>query len=341
MFNFSFVIGLCLFTVTQSMWVTVPTGSVAVFRKFGELIETVGDSGLNWYNPITTSYEIYDTNSQTDEVVDTSCISQDMQLVIFPKVFVVNRLPKPRVVPVISVFEKPRSYENPKGVPYDLENIYKPVTQYLKEMCSKHTGEQLRSDMYGELNEMIKSHLISVQKNREELNGEDTGIIIISVTVDVPKLDKDVEKNYQSISKQKTATRAEEARQETELKKADTEKKLMEVAAERERSIAATKNMQMVDKERSDSDIEKIRATSQADKSRIEADALSYSNHQRAKDNEILLTPEYLLLQQVESYGCQNMIHYGALPAFLPANSVPNLNSKNKEQGKVDVPQGA
>ena len=328
---FSLVIMMLLFVGVQSLWVTVPTGHVALWRTFGKLNKELSTEGLSFYNPASTSYEIVDAMSQSDIVYNTKCVSADKQLVIFGEVRIVNRLPEDAVFKVLSVFQKPPSDVNPSGVPYDIETIHRPVTQYIKEMCSQYTGEELRSDMYGKLNEMIKSHLIQVQQNRVELNGENTDIDIIAVTVDIPQLNADVEKNYQSISKQKTARLAEEARQETELKKAETEKKLMEVTAERERSIAATKNLQLVDKERSESEIEKIRATSQADKSRIEADALSYANHKRANDNEILLTPEYIMVQQIESYGCQNIIHYGHLPSFLPDVIQQRVNSENNK----------
>ena len=65
--------------------------------------------------------------------------------------------------------------------------------------------------------------------------------------------------------------------------------------------------------------LSKIKAESESEQKRIKADADSYANHKQAQDNEKLLTDKYLLQLQLESFGCQNVIHYGDLPNFLPS----------------------
>ena len=316
---------LLLVTQVKSLYVTVPTGSVVVWYIWQVLQEFMGiPGGVHFYNPITSSYEIIDVTSQKDTIGPIECISSDKQKVTFPSVQVWNQLPAEHVYKVLKVFQKRN-----QGIPYDKPLIFDPVNNYIKETCSEYTGEQLRSDDYKSLNEKVKNHLEQVQKNRPELNGNSTGINILRVFVEIPKLAHDVEKNYQEIAVQKTATQAEAYRQETELKKKETSNKLEELEAQKKLSVAETENKQSIEKNEAKAKMAKITAESEADQKRINADAESYANHKKtedksyenhkkAEDNKNLLTDAYLKKMQLEYFGCQNVIHYGDLPNFLP-----------------------
>ena len=300
-------------TIVCAQLITVPTGHVAVWYKWNNIQDTLGlPGGLHAYNPITTSVQIEDATSQMDPVEKITCITKDKQTATFPLIQVWNQLPMEHVIKVLSVFQKPGV------VPYDRPLIYDPVVNFIKETCSDYTGEQLRSDDYKSLNEMVKTYLESFQENRPELNGKSTGIKILRVFVEIPRLSKDVEENYQKIAIQKTEKQAEEFRQVTELKKKETQNKLEQLEAEKRLSVAATFNLQEIQKKEAGAKIAKIDADSSAEVKRIATDAESYSNLKKAQDNEKLLTPPYLQKLGLESYGCQNVIHYGDLPNFLP-----------------------
>jgi hypothetical protein len=308
--------------------ISVPTGNVVVWYSWRVMHTEVSEpGGLKFYNPITTGYQLVDVTSQKDEIKDIHCVTKDKQKAIFPSVMVWNRLPKDKVYGVLSVFEK--FYSNP-SVPYDRAIIYDPVINFVKEVCSEYTGEELRSDNYKDLNEMIMSYLVNFQKSRPEmnsvLNDTSTGLDILKVFVEIPKLSDEVEKNYQEIAAQKSATLAEEYRQKTELKKRETENKLDFLDAEKNRKVAEEKNKESEECAESESKIRKIKAESDATKKRIESDANSYALSKLSSDNKLLLTPEYIQLKQVESFGCNNAIYYGdSIPTFIsnPYNSVP------------------
>lgn len=311
----SFVIILLLFVNVNCLYLTVPTGNVVVWYTWQVLQENIGNpGGIHIYNPVTTSYEIVDVTSQKDTIGPIECISSDKQSVTFPSVQVWNQLPAEHVFKVLKVFQKRN-----QNIPYDKSLIFDPVNNYIKETCSEYTGEQLRSDNYKSLNEMIKNHLENFQQSRPELNDQPTGIKILKVFVEIPRLAPDVERNYQEIAVQKTAKQAEGYRQETEMKKKETSNKLEQLEAEKKLIVASTENKQSIEKNEADAKILKIKAESEAEQKRIRADADSYANHKKAQDNEKLLTEKYLLQLQLESFGCQNVIHYGNLPDFLPS----------------------
>ena len=289
---------------------TIPTGSVGIARTRGILETELRDPGLNCYNPLWTTLNIVDITSQLDKVPPTKCKSLDRQDVEFPGVLVTDQLPKEHAFKVFSTYEKP-------NIPYDVPTIIEPVQNFIKEQCSQMTGGEMQGTKYPLLNEMLKDFLEDYQKNRPELNGKDTGIRILRVFIEIPKLNKDVEANYQMIATQKTAEEAERYRQLTLLKEKETRNKVEILEAEKVRDVAILKNQELISKEEADAKIAKIRAESAAEQKRMNADAESYASHKKAQDNQLLLTKEYLQLEQMRSYGCQNTIHYGDVPKFL------------------------
>lgn len=321
MYNLVFMI-FCILGLTKSLYLSVPTGNVVVWYNWRVMSNEISEpGGLKFYNPLITDYQRVDVTSQMDEIKDVYCVTKDKQKAVFPSIKVWNRLPKDKVYGVLSVFEK--FYSNPQ-VPYDRAIIYDPVINFVKEVCSDYTGEQIRSDNYKDLNEMIMNHLVEFQKSRPEMSivsggtNNSTGLDILKVFVEIPKLSDEVEKNYQEIAAQKSATLAEEYRQKTELKKKETENKLEVLDAEKNRKVAEEKNKQSEDKAESESKIVKINAESDATKKRIDSDANSYALSKLATDNKLLLTPEYIQLKQVESFGCNNAIYYGdSIPTFM------------------------
>ena len=131
---------------------------------------------------------------------------------------------------------------------------------------------------------------------------------------DHTKLDNDALK--QSFGQSHNTEGQETEQSETEKK--ETENKLEVLDAEKNRKVAEEKNKQSEDKAESESKIVKINAESDATKKRIDSDANSYALSKLATDNKLLLTPEYIQLKQVESFGCNNAIYYGdSIPTFM------------------------
>ena len=307
------LLSLLAFSYVEAFWLTCPTGNVQTCYRLNVLLPVLGEPGLNFYNPITSLCDCVDVTSQMDKLPPIECLAKDRQKVTFPFIQVWNQLPKDRVYDVLRTFEK----RNQK-LTYDQALIFDPVTNYIKEICSDYTGDQLRSENYKHLNEMVKDYLQDFQLNRPELNGASTGLVILKVFVEIPRLSTEVERNHQEIATQKTAKEAEEFRQLTQLKEKETRNKVELLEAEKVRDVSAVMNDQKVRKEEAEAKVAKVRADSEAEKKRINADADSYMNHKKAQDNQLLLTKEYLQLRQLESFGCQNIIHYGELPNFLP-----------------------
>jgi hypothetical protein len=289
---------------------TIPTGSYGAVTELGVLQEELIPPGFYCIKPIFQKIKYVDTTFQIDRISSIKCKSADKQDIFFPYFEVKNKLGPKYVYDVLRTFEKP-------DIPYDEATILGPLRNKVLELCSQMTGEEMQGSKYASLNEVLQDYLQEYQKNRPELNGKDTGIEILKVFVEIPKLNKQVEDNYQMIATQKTAEEAERYRQLTLLKEKETRNKVEILEAEKVRDVAILKNQELIFKEEAEAKIAKIRAESAAEQKRMNADAESYAAHKKAQDNQLLLTKEYLQIKQLEYYGCQNTIHYGDGPKFL------------------------
>lgn len=307
--------------------ISVPTGKVVVFYRNREILPELGFGPVIWYDPIFTEPQLIDINSQKDSIGPFQCVANDDQIVTFPRIDVTNQLPQEHVIKVISKFEK--FYDYP-SVPYDKPLIFDETVSFIKEQCTQMTGEELRKEKYNSLNELLLEHLTNFQEKRVELDGASTGIKILRVFVETPTLDKRVEDNRREIAIQKTAKQAEQYRQETQLKKKETDNKLEELDAMKKKAVQATLDAQKIESEEADSKKKKIKAESEANEIRILADARSYEAVKQAQDKKLMIeseaaalkdSPEFIRKLQLESFGCQNKVYWGTdLPdMYLPA----------------------
>lgn len=309
----------CACALLRYSVIIVPQGNAGMVSVFGELQEKTLPPGLNIVNPVTSKVSLENVLANADEV-KLECKSKDFQVVKITG-RVNNQLPPLYAYTVLKNFQNPTS-----NVKYDDRLIVQPAENFIMELCSQYTGEELRSSKYKDLNEILFHFLESHQKNRPELNGQDTGIIILSVFFEVPLLSDKVEAHYQEIATQHTAYKAEEARQLTAIKQKETATTLAVMEKDGERRISVIRNEELIASKRAESEMSKIAADAEADKLRIESDANSYAAFKKADANKALLTTEYMHKLAIEAIGCQNTMWYGKdLPSILQTGMVPSV----------------
>ena len=322
------------FVLNDISWIpgriAVPQGNVAVFYEKKVLLDVIEKNKVVYYNPVFTEPFLFDINSQTDVIGKFTCVAKDDQVVTFPEIRVTNQLPEEHVLKVIAKFEKP--YNDPP-TSYDKTLIYDETISFIKETCPKMTGEELRKDKYEQLNEILFDHLVEFQKNRIELDGNNTGIKILRVFFEIPTLDHIVEENRLKIAREKTAVEAEKYRQANEMKKKETDNKLLTLAAENDKLIQEIKNAQRKEYEESEAQRLKIKTEAETHQIRSLADANSYKALKEAQDQKTSVelqaaalknNPEYLRLEEIQAWGCQNKVYFGdKIPtSFLPSNTI-------------------
>ena len=73
---------------------TVDEAYVAVYKRWGRVLDDVAGPGLHFMNPFTTEVTMVQTTLQTDVVTDIPCGTKGGVMVYFDRVEVVNRLSK-------------------------------------------------------------------------------------------------------------------------------------------------------------------------------------------------------------------------------------------------------
>jgi uncharacterized membrane protein YqiK len=203
--------------------------------------------------------------------------------------------------------------------------------------------------MFSSLNENAFKFIQNHQKERPELNYQDTGIKILKLFFKVPKLSPEVEANNLRIATEKAAAEAEKHRQITELIKKQTENKKELLEMEKQREAAEIKGRENLQTEETNARISKIISESNAVNAKIdaegkavvakiqseskansrvnEAESISKSNQLIAIGEKARFTPEFLESQRISKFGCQN--HFGEIPAFLQLGSISDKDSSS------------
>ena len=163
--------------LASAFFMQVETGYYAVCKTFGVVDRRTYGPGLYPFVPGVHNCAYENVMAQTDAIKDVSGVTADQQKINFPIVEVTNQCPKSRILDIW------KSFASANNGNYDETLIRSPTAQFLREISSTYTAEELRTTIYPSLNELIKKHLEDIQKNRIELNGEDTGILIHRVTV--------------------------------------------------------------------------------------------------------------------------------------------------------------
>ena len=73
---------------------TVDEAYVAVYKRWGRVLDEVAGPGLHFMNPFTTDVTMVQTTLQTDVVTDIPCGTKGGVMIYFDRVEVVNRLGK-------------------------------------------------------------------------------------------------------------------------------------------------------------------------------------------------------------------------------------------------------
>lgn len=308
--------------LASALLIQVEEGHTAVCKTFGVVNSRTYGPGLYPYVPGVHKCAIENVMAQTDKIETVSAVTADQQKILWPIVEVTNQCPKSRILDIW------KSFASANNGNYDETLIRSPTAQFLREISSTYTAEELRTTIYPSLNELIKKHLEDIQKNRIELNGEDTGILIHRVTVHLPKLSDAVEKEYQRIADEKAKRKAEQQAQATQILQKETQRLIAESEAEQERKVQSIQNQQNIEAEEANQKINKIKVESEAEQIRIRSEAEAAKIRLEAEANKVKHTPEFLQIEAWKSYGCNNN-HYasqdGKLPSFLTYPPLPNI----------------
>jgi regulator of protease activity HflC (stomatin/prohibitin superfamily) len=305
----------------------VDEGHVAVYYKFGALLNSTTNPGFHFMLPVVTSMKQVQITLQTDELYNVPCGTSGGVMIYFERVEVVNKLAAWAVHDIVKNYT----------VDYDKVLIFDKVHHELNQFCSQHTLQEVYVDKFDQIDENLKHSL------QASLDIWAPGLSIRDVRVTKPKLPETIRQNYVDMEAEKTKLMISIQRQKVVEKEAETERNKALIEAQKIADIATIQNEQRIQEKLAQKRMQEIEDATNLAHAKSKADAAFYSAQKEAEANSLKLTDEYLEFVMYQSIAQNSKIYfgpsipsifYGASPLDLTSSSSSGSASTGSASGK-------
>ena len=266
----------------------VDEGSVGIKYANGKLGDYTYQPGMHFYIPFFQKFRDVNIRVQVDDIGGVICTAKEGSKMEF-RILVNNQLLEKDVIDNVRRFSEV----------YDKFLLEQPFTQKLTEWCTGKNFKEIFNTDWENLDTLIIEDLANFQSNQK------TNLIINSVTVFKPKINKAIQDSFDKATNEKAAQEAEIQVRLRALEEERTKREIEEAQEYRKKRLAEIENEKHVALEKTESEIREIKALSEAKQSEIdaeakriakekEADAESYYNRVLSETESVRLTPEYL-----------------------------------------------
>lgn len=273
----------------------IPERHLGVYYRGGRLLNTTSEAGYQFKIPFLTRHEEVLFAVQTDSVQNVPCGTASGVLVNFGKIEVVNRLHKELLLDTI------RNYT----VNYDKTWVYDKIHHEVNQFCSKHTLQEVYITLFNTLDDHLALQL------QTDIHHWAPGIEIISVRVTKPTVPENILKKFEQVEAEVTNLQITTNQQLVDKKKAETARFQATIKAQEDADVAEIKNLQQVNAKKAQSEMQFIENAVHLEREKALADAELYKAQKKAEANELLLTENYLKLQQIISQSSISKIYFG------------------------------
>ncbi|KAK3241564.1 hypothetical protein CYMTET_48680 [Cymbomonas tetramitiformis] len=290
-----FAFHILFYVCAHSFLFQVEEGHVGLYFRGGRLLDTAVGPGLYLHLPYLTRMVNVNVRLQTDVIRKVPCGTKDGIMSEFERVEVVNTLNVEHALRVVKTY----------GVDYDQIWIHDKVHHEINQFCSNKTLRQVYVDDFATLDELLQLALQS------ELNEHVKGVQIMAVRMTKPVVPQSIQLNYEAMEEQRTAALVAERTHEVVTQELETERKRLVSAAER-------KAEEMRIQTDTESQQKRVQAETKAYEQKLAADSERYAVEQQATANQLLLTEEYLRLQETRVWQYNTKAYFGAgIPKFM------------------------
>lgn len=285
-------------------------GHRCIYYRGGSLLNDINTPGYSLKFPfITTNYDIQVT-WQTDRLNNVICGSSQGGLALLD-IEVVNKLSDTRDCILKVVGEHTIEYDKPL--------IFDYIPSEVAQFCKNYTLDDIVIREFDKLDEVL---LLKLRHNVESYGLGDC-LSIKNVRINRPRLDKDMQKKFESIENEKKAT--ELAEREKETQKVRLESQLQKEIMEKERLRKTTEIEMKIDisKAHSNAEKQKIKDKMYFETKKNEAESEKNSILKKAEGYEKLLAnPNYIKLETMKTAYHNSKIIIGE----IPKNSIFNFD---------------
>ena len=215
---------LTSFTDASGIFFTkVKEGHVGV-KYVNEKIQSDLQTGLAWYIPLYSHIEQIKYIQDTDHEYNVKCVSKEGVDVTVPDIEIANRIKPEKVINIVKQY----------GTDYDKKLVTRPLAQYMREICTTRTVDEIEITDFYKLDDLLKSEI------QRQVDAIDSGITVDYVRVTSISIPQKIKDKRLELAEEK----AKKILEEEQMKRIQIEKDKAAMISRRDNEILATKEKQ-------------------------------------------------------------------------------------------------
>jgi len=309
-----FVLVACLLSSIHR----VQEGNVALYYRNGALLSTYSGPGVHTCTPFVTTVLQITVRPETKILDPMKCTTKDGVTNIFKNVQVISSVNSDRVFGLVSKFG-----DHMKKV-----LIYDRIAQGIQDFCANNSIDEVYNARFVELSTSVQASLISSMTRLAN-----DGLNILNLFIPKPDIPPAIAANYREVKIEWTRQLVAQQKQKTEKIHKETVLQNEVMDAERKKEVSRINNEQKLNFKEHEKNISSINNTIYTLKENTWTDIESYRAQSQAKDNEALLTDQYIKLQMTKGLMANNKIYFSGQDSALGSLFSNLLRIENNGNG--------
>jgi regulator of protease activity HflC (stomatin/prohibitin superfamily) len=225
MMNIIFLVVLLsvLINSANAFFTTIQEGYKGVHSILGQIQPKLINSS-SMYMPLYSTIQMVKYVQDTDHVLNVKCVSKEGVDVNVPDIEIANKINPAYIIPVIKQY----------GFDYDKKLVVNPLAQYMRELCTQRTVDEIEITDFYKLDDLLKSEIQS------QVDAINSGITIDYVRVTAISIPQKIKDKRLELAEEK----AKKILEEEQMKRIQIEKDKAAMISRRDNEILATKEKQ-------------------------------------------------------------------------------------------------
>ena len=190
--------------------------------------------------------------------------------------------------------------------------IYDRIAQGIQDFCANNSIDEVYNSRFVDLSQSV---LESLRAAMAKLS--DRGLNILNLFIPKPDIPPAIAANYREVKIEWTRQLVAQQKQKTEKINKETVLQNEVMDAERKKEVGRIRNEQVQRYKEHEKNISAINNTINTDKENTWTDIHSYRAKSSAKDNEALLTDQYIKLQMTKGLLANTKIYFSGQDSAL------------------------
>ena len=218
------------------------------------------------------------------------------------------------LIKVISSIENDRVFHLVSKFGDDMKKvlIYDRIAQGIQDFCANNSIDEVYNSRFVDLSQSVVESL-----NIAMIKLSDSGLNILNLFIPKPDIPPAIAANYREVKIEWTRQLVAQQKMKTEKINKETVLQNEVMDAERKKEVGRIRNEQVLRYKEHEKSISSINNTINTDKENTWTDIHSYRSASQARDNEALLTEQYIKLQMTKGLLANTKIYFSGQDSAL------------------------